>query len=68
MPGRTDMTDNDIEKMKRYFILCLIGFKFPWPDRVSDYMVKLETDISRTNNTYWREMRSGESKKAEKTK
>jgi len=66
--GGGEMTDNDIEKMKRYFILCLIGFKFPWPDPVSDYMVKLETDISRTNNTYWREMRSGESKKAEKTK
>jgi hypothetical protein len=68
MPGRTDMTDNDIEKMKRYFILCLIGFKFPWPDRVSDYIVKLQTDISRTNNTYWREMGTGDFKKADKIK
>jgi hypothetical protein len=29
MPGRKEMTDNDIEKMKRYFILCLIGFNSP---------------------------------------
>jgi len=68
MPGRTDMTDNDIEKMKRYFILCLIGFKSPWPDRVSDYMVKLQREISRTNNTYWGEMASGNWKKAGKMK
>jgi len=27
--GRALMTDDDIEKMKRYFILCLIGFKSP---------------------------------------
>ena len=66
--GGGRMMKDDIEKMKRYFILCLIGFKSPWPDRVSDYMNKLDTDILRAKNIYRQERTKGESKKADKTK
>ena len=62
------MPEENIGKTKGDFILCLIGFKSPWPDHVSDYMDKLDTDILRATNIYRQERTKGESKKADKTK
>ena len=36
------MTDDDIEKMKRYFILCLIGFDSPSNLHRTEYLDKLD--------------------------
>ena len=83
MPGRwEDMTDNDIEKMKRYFILCLIGFNSP---NISDnlqgtvgppqkfwlynnYLPDLNSIIVKYDKLYWKKMGKGDWKTSKKLK
>jgi hypothetical protein len=76
MPGRKEMTDNDIEKMKRYFILCLIGFNSPnisssapqkfWLSRY--YLPDLNRIIVKNDKLYWRKMGEGDWKTSKKLK
>ena len=69
MPGRTEMTDNDIEKMKRYFILCLIGIKVPgyWGPYPHDgqYLDNLNRNIKQLNKNRLDKMAKGDWKKAQ---
>jgi len=76
MPGRKKMTDNDIEKMKRYFILCLIGFNSPnisssAPQKFwlyNYYLPDLNTMIVSYEKLYWEKMSEGDRKTSKKVK
>ena len=76
MPGKKEMTDNDIEKMKRYFILCLIGFNSPnisssapqkfWLYRY--YLPNLNKMFEKYEKYYWKKMGEGNWKESKKLK
>jgi len=76
MPGRKEMTDNDIEKMKRYFILCLIGFNSPNIDRTAPqkfwlhryYLPNLNKMRKKYDKFYWKKMGEGNWKESKKLK
>jgi len=76
MPGGKEMTDNDIEKMKRYFILCLIGFNSPnisssAPQKFwlyNYYLPDLNRIIVKYDKLYWKKMGEGDRKASKKLK
>ena len=68
--GRQLMTDDDIEKMKRYFILCLIGFKTPvgGESESINYLSKLTNLIEKSKKIHDYEIKQNKRYNAMETK